>query len=79
MILVKSCSRLTLLLVLCLGSALPYDQRSEDLKEEVISSLNRVLDFFKRDYRSINLDGIFGLRVAQGNLRYVYFVYFVSV
>lgn len=61
-----SCLRLTVLLVLSLGSVLPDDQRSKDLTEDVISSLNRVLEFFKRDYRSINLDGIFGLRVAQG-------------
>ena len=31
-----------------------------------MSSMNRVLNFFKRDYKSINLDGIFGLRVEQG-------------
>jgi hypothetical protein len=62
---VKSCCRLTFLL-LCFGSALPDNQESNDLKQEVISSMNRVLDFFKRDYKSINLDGIFGLRVAQG-------------
>lgn len=66
MMLAKSCLRLTFLLVLSLGSVLPDDQRSKDLTEDVISSLNRILEFFKRDYRSINLDGIFGLRVAQG-------------
>ena len=65
---VKLCSRLlTFLLVLYLGSALPDNQRSDDdLTQEVVSSMNRVLSFFKRDYKSINLDGIFGLRVAQG-------------
>ena len=60
--------RLTILLVLFLGSVLPYDQKSDDLTEDVISSLSRVLDFYDRDYKSINLDGIFGLRVAQGKL-----------
>lgn len=60
--------RLTILLVLFLGSVLPYDQKSDDLTEDVISSLSRVLDFYDRDYKSINLDGIFGLRVAQGAL-----------
>ena len=65
---VKLCSRLlTFLLVLCSGSALPDNQRShDDLTQEIVSSMNRVLNFFKRDYKSINLDGIFGLRVAQG-------------
>lgn len=38
------------------------------MTEEVISALDRVLDFYERDYKSINLDGIFGLRVAQGEL-----------
>lgn len=65
---IKLCSRLiTFLLVLYFGSALPDNQRSnDDLTQEVVSSMNRVLNFFKRDYKSINLDGIFGLRVAQG-------------
>ena len=58
---------LTFLLVLYFGSALPDNQRSnDDFTQEVVSSMNRVLNFFKRDYKSINLDGIFGLRVAQG-------------
>ena len=38
------------------------------MTEEVISALDRVLDFYERDHKSINLDGIFGLRVAQGEL-----------
>lgn len=65
---VKLCSSLlTFLLVLNLGSALPDNQRNDgDLTQEVVSSMNRVLNFFKRDFKSINLDGIFGLRVAQG-------------
>ena len=65
---VELCSRLlTFLLVLYFGSARPDNQRSnDDLTQEVMSSMNRVLNFFKRDYKSINLDGIFGLRVAQG-------------
>jgi len=65
---VKLCSRLlTFLFVSYLGSALPDNQGSDDnLTQEVVSSMNRVLNFFKRDYKSINLDGIFGLRVAQG-------------
>ena len=65
---VKLCSCfLTFLFVSYLGSALPANQRSDDdLTQEVVSSIDSVLNFFKRDYKSINLDGIFGLRVAQG-------------
>lgn len=64
---IKLCSRLiTFLLVLYFGSALPNQRSNDDLTQEVLSSMIRVLSFFKRDYKSINLDGIFGLRVAQG-------------
>ena len=56
--------------VVLLGSTLPYGpQENDGLTQQVISALNRVLDFYHRDYKSINLDGIFGLRVAQGKLK----------
>ena len=42
------------------------DQENEVLTQQVFSALNRVIDFYRRDFKSINLDGIFGLRVAQG-------------
>lgn len=58
----------TILLIFYWGSVLPSDQRNNAMTEEVISALDRVLDFYERDYKSINLDGIFGLRVAQGEL-----------
>lgn len=58
----------TILLIFYWGSVLPFDQRNNAMTEEVISALDRVLDFYERDYKSINLDGIFGLRVAQGEL-----------
>ena len=58
----------TILLIFYWGSVLPFDQRNNAMTEEVISALDRVLDFYERDYKSINLDGSFGLRVAQGEL-----------
>ena len=42
------------------------DQENEVLIQQVFSALNRAIDFYRRDFKSINLDGIFGLRVAQG-------------
>ena len=42
------------------------DQENEVLTQQVFSALNRAIDFYRRDFKSINLDGIFGLRVAQG-------------
>lgn len=58
---------LCLSFVVLLVPAIPYDRNDYD-PQEVISSLNRVLDFYRREFKSINLDGIFGLRVAQGNV-----------
>lgn len=52
--------------VVLLGPTLCDDQENEVLTQQVFSALNRVLDFYRRDFKSINLDGIFGLRVAQG-------------
>lgn len=46
------------------------DQENEVLTQQVFSALNRAIDFYRRDFKSINLDGIFGLRVAQGK-RYI--------
>ena len=46
------------------------DQENEVLTLQVFSALNRAIDFYRRDFKSINLDGIFGLRVAQGK-RYI--------
>ncbi|XP_022798729.1 UPF0764 protein C16orf89-like [Stylophora pistillata] len=58
----------TILFLSFCGSVLPFDQRNDAMTEEVISALERVLDFYEREYKSINLDGIFGLRVAEGAL-----------
>ena len=59
---------LCLSFVVLLVPASPYDRNDYDSQDQVISSLNRVLDFYRREFKSINLDGIFGLRVAQGNV-----------
>lgn len=60
-----------LLLALCLCfvallKATPVLEANDDVAQKVISALNNALNFYHRDFRSINLDGIFGLRVAQG-------------
>ena len=54
------------LTLLLLGSAIPYDPTKDDLVEDVFKSLDNALDFFYRARKTINLDGVFGLRVAQG-------------
>lgn len=62
-------SPLLLALCLCLVALLkatPVLEANDDVAQKVISALNNALNFYHRDFRSINLDGIFGLRVAQG-------------
>ena len=40
--------------------------KDNNLIVKVLGTLKRLVDFFARDYDSINLDGIYGLRVAEG-------------
>lgn len=62
-------TRSAIALCLCIAflsqATLPYE-KNDDLVQNLIYALNRVLDFYHRDVMSVNLDGIFGLRVAQG-------------
>lgn len=65
----KPCTTLTLWLTFIVLLASPvasYDQNLNDLERQVFLALNRVLNFYHREFKSVNLDGIFGLRVAQG-------------
>ncbi len=48
------------------------DEDGATTVKEVLESLSRLVGFFERDYDSINLDGIFGLRVAEGNTIHFY-------
>ncbi len=43
-----------------------FTQAKNDWISRVLISLDKVIEFFFRDYDSVNLDGIFGLRVAEG-------------
>ena len=46
------------------------DTSSNDdtLTKETLSALERVVAFYERDYHSVNLDGVFGLRFAEGKV-----------
>ena len=48
------------------GKYLRNYNRGNDLIHKVLESLKRLIFFFERDYDSINLDGIYGLRLAEG-------------
>lgn len=41
---------------------------SKTLLSHVISAVEKVLGFFNKDYSDINVDGLFGLRLGQGQL-----------
>ncbi len=43
-----------------------FTRGNADWISRVLISLNKVVDFFRKDYDSVNLDGVFGLRVAEG-------------
>ncbi|KAK3587085.1 hypothetical protein CHS0354_014960, partial [Potamilus streckersoni] len=49
------------------GFVTPELQNVDDLlARNVYLALDKMLDFFRKDYSSINLDGLFGLRLGQG-------------
>lgn len=58
---------LLLLTILPVVFSLPASN-SQKLLSETISILERALLFFSSDYSSINVDGLFGLRLGQGQL-----------
>ena len=37
--------------------------------DKVLIALEKVIRFFAEDYQDVNLDGVFGLRVAEGKIR----------
>ena len=36
------------------------------LLDDVMTGLENVVNFFSEDYSSVNVDGLFGLRITQG-------------
>ena len=38
--------------------------------DRVLNALEKVVGFFAQSYQDINLDGVFGLRVAEGKLSF---------
>lgn len=43
-----------------------YDNKR--LLDDTFSAVEGLLKFFSSDYSSINVDGLFGLRIGQGNI-----------
>lgn len=40
----------------------------DHLFRELLTSLGKVYHFYEQEYKDINLDGIYGLRVSEGKL-----------
>lgn len=50
-----------------LASCAPTNN-DQGLLKEVLQAIHKALDFFQSDSHQVNLDGLFGIRVAQGQL-----------
>ncbi|CAF1683281.1 unnamed protein product, partial [Adineta ricciae] len=50
------------------SSALPSSELHIKYGGEALKSLERLLKFFESDVKDLNLDGVYGLRIAQGQL-----------
>lgn len=47
-------------------SALLHSRRHEKLVEKTFQAVRRVVDFYAKEYRNFNIDGIFGLQALDG-------------
>ncbi|EDO43039.1 predicted protein [Nematostella vectensis] len=43
--------------------------KDRELTNNLLDALNRVLTFYDHDHKTVNLDGVYGLRVAEGSLK----------
>lgn len=57
----------TLSALLVVGNA--FVPPANPLIHKVLETTQKLLDFFSEDYSNINVDGLFGLRIGQGQLR----------
>jgi len=50
------------------GDPVGRSDRQDRALWDVVEALEWTVDFFRRSYRDINLDGLYGLRIAEGQL-----------
>ena len=59
----------SVLLIICvLFLFLPLakqDNIDKDL-QSVLQAVEKIIDFYERDYKNLNVDGLYGLRVLEG-------------
>lgn len=55
-----------LAVLVAFGLIISVASDNNKLTRDVLSALESVLSFYERDYRSVNLDAVFGLRFAEG-------------
>ena len=40
----------------------------DDYLQSVLQSIDKLIDFYQSDFQDLNVDGLFGLRVLEGNI-----------
>ncbi|KAJ8312684.1 hypothetical protein KUTeg_010057, partial [Tegillarca granosa] len=56
------------LIIPFINGAPPPPTTNPPLIDDIITSVDKILHFFSEDYSDINVDGLFGLRLGQGQL-----------
>ena len=58
------------LILFCLFLFIPLSKQHaiQDSLDKVVSSLGSIIDFFQHDYKNLNVDGLFGLRILEGRI-----------
>lgn len=51
---------------LCSTHATDSETNQKKSTRDVLKSLHKIIGFFEREYASVNLDAVFGLRIAEG-------------
>lgn len=57
-----------MILIWCSNFSLSHSKEDSSLEitREVLKSLKKAVGFFGQEYKNVNLDAVFGLRVAEG-------------
>jgi hypothetical protein len=50
------------------GNKVPNSTVDGHLFQKLLSALGKVYQFYESEYKDINLDGIYGLRVSEGDV-----------
>jgi hypothetical protein len=57
---------LLVFVLLCATCCLPATNGTTSLVDTILESIELALSFYARNYKEVNIDGIFGLRMVEG-------------